>query len=118
MTYTRTSTFIKIEANGVNPEGKRLNISVTSEIKADKLDPAGLRGSDLAEEITHNISLISEQIEIDMDTLAVSKTHSTKPIRKLIKELKKDELDTFLEDNTSDIPETVKKKPKKSPFAM
>lgn len=107
MAYIRKSSFVKVEAEGISPEGKELKISITSDIKAGKLSPDGLRGSDIAAEIARAIEIIASKIQINYDSLTSSKTEDRILSKQLTEELDK--------------PKKVDKEPspaKQSPFAL
>ena len=116
----RNSIYIKVSAEGRDIESKaKLKISLTSELKMDKLDTDGIRGSDIAKEMLTLASLISQKINIDYDTLTTSKTNSTLPKRvKKEEKLIDDELAAALEGTTQDVPVSeAKPKGKSSLFA-
>lgn len=117
----RNSIYVKIEAEGRDIESKaKLKISLTSELKMDKLEVNGIRGSDIAKEMLTLADLISEKIHIDYDTLTTSKTNSTLPKRvKKEEELIDDELAEALGETTQDLPVSeAKPKAKLSLFAQ
>lgn len=88
MAYVRMSSYVKVEAEGISPEGKELKISITSDIKAGKLSPDGLRGSDIATEITRIIEIIESKIQINCNGLTSSKTGDKVITKQLVEEPK------------------------------